>query len=227
MAFFNSAKAYRTAVVSIFLHNSMFLPNCLPPCLLWFLIFSNCVIYLCFFCLLQKEYCKNPDTWKISCNHPKICSRWLYHRKICPKGADGMANSADPDQIAPRRMADSADLDQTAPLGAVWSGSTLFVYTVCPDLTVGKLRIIMIGIFKQLLTHLILNSWTLGKLKLSKQCRPRLNFVGAGWLESTLFAIYSASFIQISVWFKTIISNFAIITVMILSFRTDRSEQTV
>ena len=31
---------------------------------------------------------------------------------ICPKDADGMANSVDP--------------DQTAPLGAVWSGSTLF-----------------------------------------------------------------------------------------------------
>ena len=32
---------------------------------------------------------------------------------MCPKGADGMANSADPDQTAP-------------PLGAVWSGSALF-----------------------------------------------------------------------------------------------------
>ena len=31
---------------------------------------------------------------------------------MCPKGADGMANSVDP--------------DQTAPVGAVWSGSTLF-----------------------------------------------------------------------------------------------------
>ena len=32
-----------------------------------------------------------------------------------PKDADGMANSVDP--------------DQTAPLGAVWSGSTLFALT--------------------------------------------------------------------------------------------------
>ena len=31
---------------------------------------------------------------------------------MCPKDADGMANGVDP--------------DQTAPLGAVWSGSTMF-----------------------------------------------------------------------------------------------------
>ena len=34
---------------------------------------------------------------------------------MCPKDADGMANSIDP--------------DQTTPLGAVWSGSTLFDHT--------------------------------------------------------------------------------------------------
>ena len=33
-----------------------------------------------------------------------------------PKDADGMANNVDPDQTAP-------------PLGAVWSGSTLFAQT--------------------------------------------------------------------------------------------------
>ena len=33
---------------------------------------------------------------------------------MCPKDADGMANSVDP--------------DQTAPLGAVWSGSSLFAH---------------------------------------------------------------------------------------------------
>ena len=37
---------------------------------------------------------------------------WLYHRVMSPIDADGMANSVDP--------------DQTAPLGAVWSGSSLF-----------------------------------------------------------------------------------------------------
>ena len=37
---------------------------------------------------------------------------WLYHRVMSRKDADEMAKSVDP--------------DQTAPLGAVWSGSTLF-----------------------------------------------------------------------------------------------------
>ena len=40
---------------------------------------------------------------------------WLYQRVMSPNDADGMANSVDP--------------DQTAPLGAVWSGSTLFAQT--------------------------------------------------------------------------------------------------
>ena len=44
---------------------------------------------------------------------------------MCPKGADGMANSVDP--------------DQTAPLGAVWSGSTLFAQN-CLSENLGKLR---------------------------------------------------------------------------------------
>ena len=44
---------------------------------------------------------------------------------MCPKGADGMANSVDP--------------DQTAPLGAVWSGPTLFAQTYLSE-NLGKLR---------------------------------------------------------------------------------------
>ena len=63
-------------------------------------------------------YRKNPkisDTLQICCNHPKIWTRWLYYRVMYPKDPDGMANSVDP--------------DQTAPLGAVWSGSTLFAQT--------------------------------------------------------------------------------------------------
>ena len=42
-----------------------------------------------------------------------------------PKYADGMANSVDP--------------DQTAPLGAVWSGSTLFAQA-CLSENLGSLR---------------------------------------------------------------------------------------
>ena len=59
---------------------------------------------------------------------------------MSPNGADGMANSVDP--------------DQTAPLGAVWSGSALFAqaylsenlgswrYTVSPKswMSVGKIN---------------------------------------------------------------------------------------
>ena len=46
---------------------------------------------------------KNSDTPKTCCNHRKIWSRGLYHRVqvMCPKDADGMANSVDPDQTAP------------------------------------------------------------------------------------------------------------------------------
>ena len=71
------------------------------------------------------EYRKNPknlDTRKICCNYPKSWTVWFHDRVICSKDADGMANSVDP--------------DQTAPL--VW------VYTVCLDLPVHKLRIITV-----------------------------------------------------------------------------------
>ena len=50
----------------------------------------------------KTKYCKNPktsDTRKICCNHPKIWTRWLYYRVMCPKGADGMVNNVDPDQF--------------------------------------------------------------------------------------------------------------------------------
>ena len=44
---------------------------------------------------------------------------------MSPNDADGMANSADPDQTAPRN-------------------SLIWVYTVCPDLSVQKLRIVTV-----------------------------------------------------------------------------------
>ena len=44
---------------------------------------------------------------------------WFYRRVMCPKDADGMANSVDPDHL-------------------IW------VCTVCPDLPVQKLRIITV-----------------------------------------------------------------------------------
>ena len=61
---------------------------------------------------LYPKFPKYSDTQKICCNHSKIWTMWLYHKVMSPNGADGMANSVDP--------------DQTTPLGAVWSGSALF-----------------------------------------------------------------------------------------------------
>ena len=38
-------------------------------------------------------------TREILCNYPKIQTKLLNHREMCPKDADGMANSVDPDKI--------------------------------------------------------------------------------------------------------------------------------
>ena len=59
-----------------------------------------------------RKFPKYSDTHKLCCNHSKMWTMWLYHREMSPNETDGMANIVDP--------------DQTAPLGAVWSGSTLF-----------------------------------------------------------------------------------------------------
>ena len=40
-------------------------------------------------------------TAKYNCNCPNSGKVWLYNTVMCPKYADGMANSADPDQTAP------------------------------------------------------------------------------------------------------------------------------
>ena len=62
--------------------------------------------------MTYRKFPKYSDTQKICCNHSKIWTMWLYHRVMSPNDADRMANSVDPDQIAP--------------LGVVWSGSALF-----------------------------------------------------------------------------------------------------
>ena len=33
----------------------------------------------------------------VCCNHPKMQTKKSFHREMCPKDADGMANSVDPD----------------------------------------------------------------------------------------------------------------------------------
>ena len=68
-----------------------------------------------------RKFPKYSDTQKICCNHSKIWTMWLYHRVMSPNDADGMAYSVDPDQTAP-----------------IW------VCTVCPGLSVRKLRIIRV-----------------------------------------------------------------------------------
>ena len=77
----------------------------------------------CPYFLQYRKFPKYSDTQKICCNHTKIWTMWLYHRVMSPNDADGMANSADPDQT----------------VGAVWSGSALFAQT-CLSENVGKLR---------------------------------------------------------------------------------------
>ena len=65
---------------------------------------------------LYRKFPKYSDTHKICCNDSKIWTMWPYHRVMSPNDADGMANSVDPDQTVP------------------------LVCTVCPDLSVRKLR---------------------------------------------------------------------------------------
>ena len=44
--------------------------------------------------LWLSKYCKTPkflDPPKMCCNHPKIWTRWLYHRVMHPKDTDGIS----------------------------------------------------------------------------------------------------------------------------------------
>ena len=50
---------------------------------------------------IYRKFPKYSDTQKLCSNHSKILTKWLYHGVMCPNDADGMANSADPDQTAP------------------------------------------------------------------------------------------------------------------------------
>ena len=76
--------------------------------------------------LFYRKFPKYSDTQNICCNHSKIWTMWLYHWVMSPNDADGMANSVDPDQTAP------------------WS-SLIRVFTVCPGISVRKLRIITVN----------------------------------------------------------------------------------
>ena len=64
------------------------------------------------------------------CNHPKSEQDGFSLKVMHPKDAEGIANSADPDQTAPRSSR------------AVWSGSALFAQT-CLSENLGALRYIV------------------------------------------------------------------------------------
>ena len=64
---------------------------------------------------------KYTDIQKQLLYHSKIFTMWLYHRVMSPTDADGMANSADPNQTA------------------VWSGSALFAQAYLSE-NLGSLR---------------------------------------------------------------------------------------
>ena len=69
---------------------------------------------------------KFPYTKNDCCKLPKIQTKKPNLRLFCQNGANGIANSEDP--------------DQTAPLGAVWSGSALFATTYLSE-NLGSLRL--------------------------------------------------------------------------------------
>ena len=69
------------------------------------------------------NFTKYLDTQKICWNHSKIWTMWLYHRVMSPNDAEGIANSVDPDQTR---------------------SSLIWVCTVCPSISIWKLRIITV-----------------------------------------------------------------------------------
>ena len=50
------------------------------------------------------------NTGNACCNHLKIYTKQFFHKKIVSKSVDGMANSADPVQSAPRLLFLQTDL---------------------------------------------------------------------------------------------------------------------
>ena len=112
----------------------------------------QCCVLLCcvLLCCDYRKSPKNSDTWKTCYNHPKIWTRWLYHWLMCPKDAEGIANSVeiansvDPDQTAPPGPETAPPGTETAPQGPVWSGPALFAQT-CPSENLGSLWHIVHG----------------------------------------------------------------------------------
>ena len=71
--------------------------------------------------IIKRQKNRTPEKSTITILITKICLIWIFHRVMFPKDADGMANSVDRDQRS----------------------SLILVCTVCSDLSVRKLRIII------------------------------------------------------------------------------------
>ena len=69
-------------------------------------IFTGCSAQMVGFVMQPQNYRKVPkflDVRKLCCNLPKIQSNRPNLSLFCQKDTDGIANSGDPDQTAPRR----------------------------------------------------------------------------------------------------------------------------
>ena len=111
---------------------------------------------MCFYHEYRKKP-KNLNTRKICCIYPKSWTVWFCDRVMCPKNADGMEKK----QYRPWSDCSSRS-------------SLIWVYTVCLDLPVRKLRIVMVMQPKMQM------EWN--------KCRHRSDCSGAVWSGSALFA---------------------------------------
>ena len=93
-------------------------------------LFRYCILFGLYMYItsVYRKFPKYSDTQNICSNDSKIWTMWLYHRVMSPNDADRMANSVDPDQTAPR-------------------SSLIWVCTVCPGISIRKLRIITVTLF--------------------------------------------------------------------------------
>ena len=96
----------------------------------WLKLFKQSTVCLIFWRMWKYER-KNPDSHKKWCNYPKMWFNQRIHAMYV-KDTDWMANSVDSEQTAP-----GTDCS--------WS-SLIRVYTVCPDLSVQKHRVMKIQI---------------------------------------------------------------------------------
>ena len=69
------------------------------PRLIW--VFAGHTCHFVGFVMLQLNSENNRTSKTVQCcNYPRICTMWFYHKVMCPKDADRMANSLDPVQTS-------------------------------------------------------------------------------------------------------------------------------